>query len=32
MVLLSNTRRTVIGLEAYGLNIVAQRPVDGIVE
>ena len=32
MVLLSNTHRTVIGLEAYGLNIVAQRPVDGIVE
>ena len=32
MVLLSNTHRTVVGLEAYGLNIVDQRPVDGIVE
>jgi 3,4-dihydroxy 2-butanone 4-phosphate synthase/GTP cyclohydrolase II len=28
MVLLSNTRRTIIGLEGYGLNIVDQRPVD----
>ena len=27
MVLLSNTRRTIIGLEGYGLNIVDQRPV-----
>ncbi len=32
MVLLSNTHRTVIGLEAYGLNIVERRPIDGIVE
>ena len=28
MVLLSNTRRTVIGLDGYGLNIVDQRPID----
>ena len=28
MVLLSNTRRTIIGLEGYGLNIVEQRPVN----
>ena len=28
MVLLSNTRRTIIGLEGYGLNIVDQRPID----
>jgi len=29
MVLLSNTRRTVVGLEGYGLNIIDQRPIDG---
>ena len=29
MVLLSNTRRTVVGLEGYGLNITDQRPIDG---
>ncbi len=29
MILLSNTRRTIIGLEGYGLNIVARQPVDG---
>ncbi|WP_158744296.1 3,4-dihydroxy-2-butanone-4-phosphate synthase [Acidisphaera sp. L21] len=28
MVLISNTHRTVIGLEAYGLNIVSQRSID----
>jgi 3,4-dihydroxy 2-butanone 4-phosphate synthase/GTP cyclohydrolase II len=28
MVLLSNTRRTIVGVEGYGLNIVEQRPVD----
>jgi 3,4-dihydroxy 2-butanone 4-phosphate synthase / GTP cyclohydrolase II len=28
MVLLSNTRRTIIGLEGYGLNIVDQRPIE----
>jgi 3,4-dihydroxy 2-butanone 4-phosphate synthase/GTP cyclohydrolase II len=32
MVLLSNTHRPVIGLEAYGLTIVEQRPIDGILE
>ena len=32
MVLLSNTHRTVVGLEAYGLNIVSQRPSDGTAE
>ena len=28
MVLLSNTRRTIVGVEGYGLNIVEQRAVD----
>ena len=32
MVLVSNTHRTVVGLEAYGLNIVAQRPIEGAYE
>ncbi len=32
MVLLSSTHRTVVGLEAYGLNIVSQRPIDGTAE
>ncbi len=32
MVLLSNTHRTVVGLEAYGLNIVSQRAIDGAAE
>ena len=32
MVLLSNTHRTVVGLEAYGLNIVDQRPIEGVCE
>ena len=31
MVLLSNRRRTIIGLEGYGLNIVEQRPIPNIV-
>jgi 3,4-dihydroxy 2-butanone 4-phosphate synthase/GTP cyclohydrolase II len=30
MVLLSNTHRTIIGLEGYGLKIVDQRPLDGV--
>jgi 3,4-dihydroxy 2-butanone 4-phosphate synthase/GTP cyclohydrolase II len=30
MVLLSNRRRTVVGLEGYGLNIVAQRAIPNI--
>ena len=32
MVLLSNHRRTVIGLEGYGLNTVDQRPIEGAPE
>jgi 3,4-dihydroxy 2-butanone 4-phosphate synthase/GTP cyclohydrolase II len=28
MILLSNTTRTVVGLEGYGLNIVDQRPLE----
>lgn len=28
MILLSNTQRTVVGLEGYGLNIVDQRPIE----
>ena len=32
MVLLSNTHRTVVGLEAYGLNITDQRSIDGVTE
>jgi 3,4-dihydroxy 2-butanone 4-phosphate synthase/GTP cyclohydrolase II len=31
MVLLTNRKRTVIGLEGYGLNIVEQRPIPNIV-
>jgi 3,4-dihydroxy 2-butanone 4-phosphate synthase/GTP cyclohydrolase II len=27
MILLSNTRRTIIGLEGYGLTVVEQRPI-----
>ena len=29
MILLSNTRRTVVGLEGYGLNIIEQRAIEG---
>ena len=29
MILLSNTRRTVVGLEGYGLNIIDHRPIEG---
>ncbi|MEE8272719.1 MAG: 3,4-dihydroxy-2-butanone-4-phosphate synthase, partial [Alphaproteobacteria bacterium] len=29
MVLLTNTKTTVIGLEGYGLTIVEQRPITG---
>jgi 3,4-dihydroxy 2-butanone 4-phosphate synthase/GTP cyclohydrolase II len=32
MILLSNRRRTIIGLEGYGLNVVDQRPIDATVE
>jgi 3,4-dihydroxy 2-butanone 4-phosphate synthase/GTP cyclohydrolase II len=28
MVLLSNTARTIVGLEGYGLNVVGQRPIE----
>ncbi len=31
MVLLSNSRRTIVGLEGYGLNIVEQRPIPNVV-
>jgi 3,4-dihydroxy 2-butanone 4-phosphate synthase / GTP cyclohydrolase II len=31
MILLSNTQRTIVGLEGYGLNIVAQRPIPDAV-
>ena len=30
MILLSNTHRTVVGLEGYGLDIVDQRPIEGV--
>ena len=30
MVLLSNTPRTIVGLEGYGLNIVARRSIEGV--
>src|SRR5262249_24138592 len=30
MVLLSNSRRTIVGLDGYGLNIVAQKPIPNI--
>jgi 3,4-dihydroxy 2-butanone 4-phosphate synthase/GTP cyclohydrolase II len=32
MILLSNRRRTIIGLEGYGLNVVDQRPIEATVE
>ena len=31
MILLTNRRRTVIGLEGYGLNIIDQRPIPNVV-
>ena len=30
MILLTGQRRTIVGLEGYGLTVVAQRPVAGI--
>jgi 3,4-dihydroxy 2-butanone 4-phosphate synthase/GTP cyclohydrolase II len=30
MILLSNHKRTIIGLEGYGLNIVEQRAIGGV--
>ncbi|GAB4235963.1 MAG: 3,4-dihydroxy-2-butanone-4-phosphate synthase [Kiloniellaceae bacterium] len=32
MVLLSNTKRTIVGLEGYGLRVVDQRPIDPVVK
>ena len=32
MILLSNRRRTIVGLEGYGLNVTEQRPIDATVE
>jgi 3,4-dihydroxy 2-butanone 4-phosphate synthase/GTP cyclohydrolase II len=29
MILLSNTKRTIVGLDGYGLTIAEQRPIDG---
>jgi len=29
MILLSNTKRTIVGLDGYGLKVVEQRPIDG---
>jgi 3,4-dihydroxy 2-butanone 4-phosphate synthase/GTP cyclohydrolase II len=31
MILLSNRRRTIVGLDGYGLNIVEQRPIPDAV-
>ncbi|HUN42164.1 MAG TPA: 3,4-dihydroxy-2-butanone-4-phosphate synthase [Acetobacteraceae bacterium] len=31
MILLTNSRRTIVGLEGYGLNIAEQRPIPNIV-
>jgi 3,4-dihydroxy 2-butanone 4-phosphate synthase/GTP cyclohydrolase II len=30
MILLSNHPRTIVGIEGYGLNVVDQRPLDGL--
>ncbi len=30
MILLSNHKRTIVGLEGYGLNVVEQRGIEGI--
>ena len=30
MILLSNHKRTIIGLEGYGLNVVEQRGIEGV--
>ena len=32
LILLSNTPRTIVGAEGYGLHIVGQRPVSGCAE
>jgi 3,4-dihydroxy 2-butanone 4-phosphate synthase / GTP cyclohydrolase II len=31
MILLSNRRRTIVGLDGYGLNLVQQRSIPNIV-
>jgi 3,4-dihydroxy 2-butanone 4-phosphate synthase/GTP cyclohydrolase II len=30
MILLSNHKRTIVGLEGYGLNVVEQRGIEGV--
>jgi 3,4-dihydroxy 2-butanone 4-phosphate synthase/GTP cyclohydrolase II len=30
MILLSNTKRTIVGLEGYGLTVVERRPIEGV--
>jgi 3,4-dihydroxy 2-butanone 4-phosphate synthase/GTP cyclohydrolase II len=32
MILLSNTRRTIVGLEGYGLRVVGQRPIEAVIK
>jgi 3,4-dihydroxy 2-butanone 4-phosphate synthase/GTP cyclohydrolase II len=32
MILLSNHKRTIVGLDGYGLNVVEQRPITGVTE
>jgi 3,4-dihydroxy 2-butanone 4-phosphate synthase/GTP cyclohydrolase II len=32
MVLLSNHKRNIVGLDGYGLNIVEQRAIDGCAD
>jgi 3,4-dihydroxy 2-butanone 4-phosphate synthase/GTP cyclohydrolase II len=32
MILLSNHKRTIVGLEGYGLNVVEQRAIEGTGE
>jgi 3,4-dihydroxy 2-butanone 4-phosphate synthase/GTP cyclohydrolase II len=32
MVLVSNTHRTIVGLEGYGLSVVGHRPIEGLEE
>ena len=32
MILLSNTKRTIVGLEGYGLRLIEQRPIPPLVE
>jgi 3,4-dihydroxy 2-butanone 4-phosphate synthase/GTP cyclohydrolase II len=32
MILLSNHKRSIIGLDGYGLNVIEQRPIAGVIE